>query len=66
MAKEKRVNVRISDELKKSLMEIADGEDRSVAQVCEIFLRDGALSYKQEGPKFFQRLLLRHKKSSAT
>jgi hypothetical protein len=65
MTKKDRVGVRISSELKKLLIEIADSENRSLAQVCEIFLRDGALSYKEEGAKFFQRLLSRHKKSSS-
>jgi len=64
MTKEDRIGVRISADLKKLLMEIAEREDRSLAQVCEIFLRDGALSYKEEGPKFFQRLLSRPKKNS--
>ena len=52
----------------RGLEEALDGdcgkEDRSLAQVCEIFFRDGALSYKEEGPKFFQRLLSRPKKNS--
>jgi hypothetical protein len=61
MKKEDRVCVRVSVELKKTPIQIAKNEDRSLAQVCEIFLRDGALSYKQYGAKFFQRLLSRHK-----
>ena len=62
MKKEDRIGVRISVDLKKSLAQIAKNEDRSLAQVCEIFLRDGVLSYKEEGAKFFQRLLSCHKK----
>jgi hypothetical protein len=62
MKKEDRIGVRVSAELKKALIQIAKHEDRSLAQVCEIFLRDGALSYKEDGPKFFQRLLTRHKR----
>lgn len=61
MKKEDRIGVRVSVELKKALIQIAK-EDRSLAQVCEIFLRDGAPSYKEDGAKFFQRLLARHKK----
>jgi hypothetical protein len=64
MAKNDRIGVRVSGDLKKLLIEIADREDRSLAQVCEIFLRDGARSYKEEGPRFFQRLLSRPKKNS--
>jgi hypothetical protein len=64
MKKEDRIGVRISVELKKLLIQIAKNEDRSLAQVCEIFLRDGALTYKMEGAKHFQRLLSRHKKDA--
>jgi hypothetical protein len=64
MKKEDRIGVRVSGELKKALIQIAKNEDRSLAQVCEIFLRDGALSYKEDGAKFFQRLLVRHKKEA--
>ncbi len=63
MKKEDRIGVRVSVELKKALLQIAKSEDRSLAQVCEIFLRDGALSYnKEDGAKVFQRLLARHKR----
>ena len=61
MKKEDRIGVRVSVELKKALIQIAKNEDRSLAQVCEIFLRDGVLSYKEDGAKFFQRLRARHK-----
>jgi len=49
-------------ELKKALVQIAKNEDRSLAQVCEIFLKEGASSYKEDGAKFFQRVLARHKR----
>jgi len=62
MKKEDRIGIRVPAELKKALILIAKNEDRSLAQVCEIFLRDGALSYKENGAKFFQRLLARQKK----
>jgi hypothetical protein len=62
MKKEDRIGVRVSVELKKALIQIAKHEDRSLAQVCEIFLREGALSYKEDGAKFFQRVLGRHKR----
>jgi hypothetical protein len=61
MNKEDRIGVRVSTELKKALIQVAKNEDRSLAQVCEIFLRDGVLSYKEDGSKFFQRLIARHK-----
>jgi hypothetical protein len=62
MRKEDRIGVRVSIELKKALTQIAKNEDRSLAQVCEIFLRDGVFSYKEAGAKFFQRLLARHQR----
>ena len=64
MRKEDRIGVRVSGELKKSLSQIAKSEDRSLAQVCEMFLRDGVLSYKEYGARFFRRLLSRHKKDA--
>lgn len=64
MKKEDRIGVRVSVELKKALIQIAKNEDRSLAQVCEIFLRDGALSYKEDGPKFFHQLRARHKREA--
>jgi hypothetical protein len=62
MKKEDRIGVRVSAELKKALAQISKHEDRSLAQVCEIFLRDGVLSYREDGSKFFQRLVARLKK----
>jgi hypothetical protein len=61
MRKEERIGIRVPKELKKALIQIARTEDRSLAQVCEIFLKGGALSYKEEGPKYFQRLLTRQR-----
>jgi hypothetical protein len=62
MKKEDRIGVRVSIELKKALVQIAKNEDRSLAQVCEIFLREGASSYREDGAKFFQRVVARHKR----
>ena len=61
MNKEDRIGVRVSVELKKALIKIAKNEDRSLAQICEIFLKDGVLSYEEDGTKFLQRLRARHK-----
>ena len=63
MRKEDRIGVRVALDLKKALIQIARNEDRSLAQVCEIFLKDGVLSYKEEGAKYFHRLLSRQKKN---
>ena len=62
MKKEDRIGVRVSTELKKALTQISRNEDRSLAQICEVFLRDGVLSYREDGSRFFQRLLVRLKK----
>jgi hypothetical protein len=65
MRKEDRIGVRVPAELKRALTQIAKNEGRSLAQVCEIFLRGGVWSYKDEGPKYLQRLLSRQKKDSS-
>lgn len=57
MRKDERVGVRIPSELKKALVQIAKKEGRSLAQVCELFLKGGVSSYKEEGPKYLQRLV---------
>lgn len=59
MTKNDRIGVRVAAELKKVLIQIARKEGRSLAQVCEIFLKEGASIYKEEGTKYLQRLLLR-------
>jgi hypothetical protein len=61
MRKEEQIGLRVPADLKKALIQIAKTENRSLAQVCEIFLKSGASSYKQEGPKYFQRLLTRQR-----
>jgi hypothetical protein len=40
----RRLRLAKREDRRQLLMEIAEREDRSLAQVCEIFLRDGALS----------------------
>ena len=61
MRKAEQIGLRVPADLKRALIQIAKTEDRSLAQVCEIFLRGGALSYKEEGPRFFQSLLTRQR-----
>jgi hypothetical protein len=65
MTKEDRIGVRVPAELKRELIQIAKNEGRSLAQVCEIFLRGGVLSYKNDGPKYLNRLVSRQKKESS-
>jgi len=55
MKKDERIGFRIPAELKKTLSQIARKEGRSLAQVCEIFLRGGIASYKKAGSRYLQR-----------
>ena len=48
---------RLIPDLKKEIEEIADREQRSVSQICELLLRGGVDAYKKEGPEYVQRLL---------
>ena len=57
MKKDTRFTLRIRSDLKKELEIIAAREGRSVAQVCEAFLKAGSESYKKKGSGFLQRLL---------
>jgi CopG antitoxin of type II toxin-antitoxin system len=62
MRKDDRIGVRVPRELKKTLIQIAKKEGRSLAQLCEILLREGASTYEEEGPKYLQRSLSRQNK----
>jgi hypothetical protein len=64
MTKEDRIGLRVPTELKKALAQIANDEGRSLAQVCEILLKGGVWSYKDEGSKYLRRLISRQKKES--
>jgi hypothetical protein len=61
MRKDERLGFRIPAELKRILSQIAAREGRSLAQLCEIFLRGGIASYRREGPKYLQRFVSRHR-----
>lgn len=52
---------RVSSTLKDEIQEIADGEARSISQICELLLTEGVEAYKKEGPKFMQRLVAKQK-----
>jgi len=64
MRKDERIGFRISAELKRTLSQIARREGRSLAQICEIFLRGSIASYKKEGTKYLQRFLSRQKREA--
>jgi len=57
MKKDTQLTFRIRSDLKKELETIAAREGRSVAQVCEAFLKAGTQSYKKKGSAFLQRFL---------
>jgi hypothetical protein len=62
MTKDETIGIRVPAELKRALFQIAKKEGRSLAQLCEILLRGAAVSYKEEGPAYLQRILSRQKK----
>jgi hypothetical protein len=57
MTKDTRFTLRIRSELKRELEVIAAREGRSVAQVCEAFLKAGSETYKKKGSGLLQRYL---------
>jgi hypothetical protein len=61
MKKDSQFTFRIPADLKKQLETIAQDESRSVAQVCEAFLRAGSESYKKDGSRFLRRFLAQQK-----
>jgi hypothetical protein len=62
MRRDETIGIRVSGDLKKALTQIARKEGRSLAQLCEILLKEGAAMYKEEGPKYLQKVLSRHNK----
>jgi hypothetical protein len=65
MRKDTALSFRVPRRLKADLQKLALTEGRSVAQVCEALLAGGLEIYKEEGPKYLQRLLSRLRKESA-
>lgn len=57
MKKDTRLTFRVRSDLKGRMEAIAASEGRSVAQICEAFLRAGSEAYKKQGAKFLQRFL---------
>jgi hypothetical protein len=60
------LGIRINPELKKTLEQVADAEERSVAQICEFLLRTGIDAYKKDGTKYLQRSMSHQKKESSS
>jgi len=65
MRKEDRIGFRVPAELKRTLVQIAKNEGRSLAQVCELFLRNGVSLYRERGSRYVQGLLSRQRKQPA-
>jgi len=57
MRKDNRLSFRVGSDLKKALEAVAATEGRSVAQICEVFLKAGSEVYKKEGTRLVQRFL---------
>jgi hypothetical protein len=53
--KNAQIGFRISGDVKRSLEQIARREGRSLAQICDVFLRIGISTYEKEGSKYVQR-----------
>ena len=66
MKKDTRLTFRVRSELKKNVEAIAAQEGRSVAQICEVFLKAGSESYKKEGSRFVQRFLSQGRQRKST
>ena len=55
MSKKAFLGFRLDPELKGQLEKMADKEERSISQICEILLRTGVEGYNKEGSKYFLR-----------
>lgn len=52
---------RVDPSLRQEIQRIADEEQRTITQICEMLLYEGIEAYKKEGPKFMQRLVAKQK-----
>jgi len=59
MAKDAQLTFRVKSALKSELEAIAEREVRSVAQICEVFLKAAAEQYRRDGGKSLQKQLQR-------
>ena len=55
--KDERIGLRVSSEVKSALAQIAKKEGRSMAQICELFLKGAIRSYHRQGSKYINLLL---------
>jgi hypothetical protein len=59
MKKDARLTFRVPSDLKRNIEAIAASEGRSMAQICEAFLRAGAEGYKKKRGKSLQRFFVK-------
>jgi hypothetical protein len=52
---------RVDQSLRQDIERIAEDEQRTITQVCEMLLHEGVEAYKKEGSKFMQRLIAKQK-----
>ena len=52
---------RVDPELRGDIQRIAEEEQRTITQICEMLLHEGVEAYKKEGSKFVQRLVAKQK-----
>lgn len=52
--KDEMIGLRIPSAVKAALREVARKEGRSLAQVCDLFLRAGLYAYEKQGSKYIQ------------
>jgi hypothetical protein len=52
---------RVDPALRRDVERIADEEQRTITQICEMLIHEGVEAYKKEGSKFMQRLIAKQK-----
>ena len=55
MARKIFLGIRIDPDLKKALEEMANAEERSVSQICELLLRKGTEAYQKKGANYLRK-----------
>jgi hypothetical protein len=60
-SKDERIGFRVSSEIKAALLQIAEREGRSLAQICELLLKGGIHEYEREGSRYLHRFVERPK-----
>ena len=50
-----RIGFRVPAELKQAILRVSHRENRSIAQICEVFLRAGVEQYLRDGHKFLEK-----------